>query len=130
MAREKLFTAKQAAEAVIQKTQELLQASQLAKSSSVSKPAPEMEKCGGMTKADVTPPDGVKTQPDPKVTSSETKNGNPAPGAFPQNQEKYGAELKGHLKLAKFVGRMEQKRKAAPAAPTPEAAPKAPVAKE
>jgi hypothetical protein len=107
----------------------------------------EMEKCGEemMEKSDMkaapstdknapsetnqSGPDGVQPTPNP-ASPNDKINGNPAPGAFPQNQVKYAAEggTKGHIKLAKFVGAIEQKRKAkmaAPAAP----APMAPAAK-
>lgn len=56
-----------------------------------------------------TPPDGVR----PNGTPPDNFNGNPAPGAEPKNQ---GENYKGHIKLAKFVGRMDEKRKAKPAA--------------
>lgn len=105
MAKEKLFTAKEAAQAVLAKTQELL-----AKAALVKAPAEK----------DQTGAQGVQPQAAPQNNPAEIKeNGNPAPGALPQNQEKFGAEkkdLKGHLKLAKFVGRMEAKRSAPKAA--------------
>jgi hypothetical protein len=52
---------------------------------------------------DVTPPDHVEKQPAP----AENFNGNPAHGAVPQN---YTEPYKGHIKLAKFLGRVEAKR--------------------
>lgn len=100
MPNEKLFTAKEAAQAVLAKTHELL-----AKAALAGAPA------------DQTPADGVQKDPNP-AAPNDKMNGNPAPGAFPQNQEKFAAEgLKGHLKLAKFVGRMDEKRKAKQVAP-------------
>ena len=64
-----------------------------------------------LTKADETPSDNVEQTPDPRTNPKEiAENGNPAPGALPQNEEKYSAEMKGHIKLAKFVGGMEKKR--------------------
>jgi hypothetical protein len=105
MDHDKKISAREAAVAVLKKAQELLNASKLAK----SLPA----QAAPAAKADVTPADGVQAQGQP----ADNYNGNPAPGANPQN---LGESYKGHLKLAKWVGRMEQKRaskKAAPAAP-------------
>jgi len=99
MPNEKVYTAKQAAEAVLAKASEML-----AKAEMLKHPAAPVEK-------QIAAPEGVKADPNPAAPNDKV-NGNPAPGALPQNQEKYAAEgLKGHLKLAKFVGRMEEKRK-------------------
>jgi hypothetical protein len=83
-------------------------------------PKPKLDKSEALGKAeqDVTPPDAVQKQPAP----AENYNGNPAPGAEPQN---LGETYKGHIKLAKFIGRVEAKRGAKQAAP---AAPEAPAA--
>ena len=65
---------------------------------------------------DQTPPDGVK----PDDQNAVPRNGDPAAGAEPKNQGSnyVGSVSKGHIKLAKFVGAMAEKRKkAAPAAP-------------
>lgn len=72
-------------------------------------PKPDL---GKTEEKDVTPADGVQAQGAP----AENYNGNPAPGATPKN---LGENYKGHLKLAKWVGRMEQKRAAKKAAPAP-----------
>lgn len=167
MANEKLFTAKQAAEAVLAKAADMLakgltghekgihlpsqsEAGTSTTGLSVknkfrdhkegvaeakvghketlkemkSMPKPKLDKSeGGMKAAPATDknapgetaqdtPAGVKASPDPG-RAQPNENGNPAPGALPQNEQKFGAELKGHLKLAKFVGRMEEKRKGA-----------------
>lgn len=64
----------------------------------------------GKSESDVTPPDGTQAQGEP----ASNYNGNPAPGADPVN---LGKPYKGHIKLAKFMGRMEAKRQAKKAAP-------------
>lgn len=106
----KLYTAKQAAQAVLAKASEMLAKAEMPKH--LAAPAEK----------DQTGPQGVKADPNPAAPNDKV-NGNPAPGALPQNHVKFAAEgLKGHLKLAKFVGRMEEKRKSktvtAPAEPT------------
>lgn len=122
MPNEKVYTAKQAAEAVLAKASEMLAKAEMPKH--LAAPAEK----------DQTGPQGVKADPNPAAPNDKV-NGNPAPGALPQNHVKFAAEgLKGHLKLAKFVGRMEEKRKSktvavsavtpsAPAAPASPAAP-------
>lgn len=150
MANEKLYTAKEAAQAVLAKTQELLAKGEwnkihkklegegyskkeadkidgsikakVEKNEDGNHAAPSTDK-GAPAEKDQSGPDGVQKQPDPRTNPKEIQeNGNPAPGALPQNQEKFSAELKGHLKLAKFVGRMEAKRasKNSIAKPAPE----------
>lgn len=138
MANEKLYTAKEAAKAVLAKTQELLAKGEwnkihnklegegyskkeadkidgaikakVEKAEDGNKAAPSTDK-GAPAEKDQSGPDGVQKTPDPRTNPKEIQeNSNPAPGAFPQNHEKFSAELKGHLKLAKFVGRMEAKR--------------------
>lgn len=156
MPNEKLFTAKQAAQAVLAKAADLAKGewnkihaklegegyskkeadkidgaikAKVEKSEGGMKAAPATDK-NAPGETNQSGPDGVKNSPNPARTQP-NENGNPAPGALPQNQEKFGAEgLKGHLKLAKFVGRMEEKRKntTATVAEVPAAAP-APSAK-
>lgn len=111
MPNEKLFTAKEAAQAVLAKAQELLAKSDMMQKQP-SKPEAKPEQ-------DATPANGVKADPNPAAPNDKV-NGNPAPGAYPQNEQKFAAEGKtrGHIKLAKFVGSIEQKRKAK-AAPSP-----------
>lgn len=78
----------------------------------------------GKSEVNTTPPDAVETQ----RTPPDNYNGNPAPGADPKT---LGDGYKGHIKLAKFVGRMEAKRqtrKATNAAPEAPKAPEAPDA--
>lgn len=97
MDQEKKYSAKEAAVAVLKKTEELL-----SKNKELNRSIQEQDRTG---KQD------VQTQPAPNKNPKEIEeNGNPAPGAFPQNEEKYGAEMKGHIKLAKFLGRMEAKK--------------------
>jgi len=175
MAFEKRYTARQVAEAVMAKTQELLTKSELAKKQD------EMEKCGtfskvhaaarkegysensadkiagkakAMEKAEnskkenakpsehgakeqdqqehgkgpkgemnpaqpqVAPKDGTATQPSPGNNPKEQAEGNnelagTTPTQVGQDGKNIpgGDEIKGHLKLAKFIGHMESKRK-------------------
>lgn len=107
MPNEKLFSAKEAAQAVLAKAQEMLKSSSLSKADE-----------GAPAEKDQSGPDGVKADPNPAAPNNKI-NGNPAPGALPQNEVKYAAEAKkGHLALAKFMGRMEHKRsQSKPAAP-------------
>lgn len=126
MEHEKKYTAKQAALAVLKKTEELLKAhkhvgwgklhGKLEREGYSDKSA---DKIAGSIKAKVEKSEehemkekqGVQPQLAPEKNPAENReNGNPAPGALPQNEEKYGAELKGHIKLAKFMGRMEHKK--------------------
>jgi hypothetical protein len=58
----------------------------------------------GKAEQDVTPADGVQKDP----TDVVPRNVNPDPGAAPVN---YTEDYKGHIKLAKFLGHMESKRK-------------------
>lgn len=97
----KKYTAKEAAIAVLKKAEEMLKAHKL---TNLAK-----------SELNATPPDGVQKDPNPAAPDAH-ENGNPAPGAMPQNKQPYAAELKGHLKLAKFMGHIESKRKK-PAAP-------------
>lgn len=103
MAYERKVTAKEAVLAVLKKAQEVLQKSELMKAEPVGELHPKEK--------EAAPSDNVETQPAPNTNPDEVKeNGNPAPGASPQNEDPYAAEIKGHLKLAKFIGRMEHKR--------------------
>lgn len=112
MANEKLFSAQEAALAVLAKAEELLKASDLGKAE------------GAPAEKDQSAPAGVKETLAPNKNPDEIKeNSNPAPGALPQNTDTYGAEMKGHIKLAKFIGHMEGKRKAKAAPAAPAAAP-------
>jgi hypothetical protein len=127
MEHEKKYTAKEAAVAVLKKAEEILKSSSLMKAAT----GPTLGSVIGFPGSPPTAPiaksdNKVQAQPAPNKNPAEiAENSNPAPGASPQNTEKYGAEMKGHLKLAKFIGRMEAKRgaKTAPAAiPAPAAA--------
>lgn len=112
MPNEKLFTAKDAALAVLAKAQEMLAKNDLMQ----KKPSSDQN---APAEQDQSGPAGVKPVTNP-AAPNDNVNGNPAPGALPQNEVKYGAEggKKGHLKLAKFMGRMEHKRSLGkPAAP-------------
>lgn len=159
MPNEKLFTAKEAAKAVLAKAAELakgewekihekleregyskesadkidgaikakVEAKKMHKDEGAMKAAPSTDK-NAPSEKNQSEAEGVKASSNPAAPKA-NENGNPAPGALPQNQEKFGSELKGHLKLAKFVGRMEEKRKnKAAASAAPQAVPAAPTA--
>lgn len=155
MADEKLFSAKDAAVAVLKKAEELLKSSAMNKALNGDIGAKISAGFNGAMAGGTPPPapvsksEGVQKQVAPEDSKEERKEGNnPAPGAFPQNEKKYSAELKkdapavgatlgskigypgapptapiakeegapaeapmkGHIKLAKFMGRMEHKR--------------------
>lgn len=112
MSDEKKYTAKEAAIAVLKKAEELLKKSDLAKASvapaSVQKSEEIPQKAS--QEADVTPPDKIREQPAPENNPAEQKEGNnPEWGTAPG--------IKGHIKLAKFCGHMQSKRKASKPAP-------------
>ena len=91
------ISAKEAAQAVLKKAQELLSASKLAKALPANAAAPGK---------DESLPEGVQATPDPIAE---------APKKDPCN--------KGHLKLAKWCGRMEAKRSAKKVVESPAPAP-------
>lgn len=93
MEQDKKYTAREVAVAVLKKAEEMLKKSELMKKAETPK------------QQDVTPSDNVQKDPAPEDHQS---NGNPAPGAVPQN---HTAPYKGHIKLAKFIGHIESKRK-------------------
>ena len=91
------YSAKQAAIAVLKKAEELYNASTLAKG--------EMKKEMGAPMPPAAPSPAGAAQPMQKMGMSEAPEGAP--------MEKMGmseAPMKGHIKLAKFVGRMEHKK--------------------
>ncbi len=138
----KKYTPQEAAMAVLKKAHEMLNQSPLAKGEwtkihnklekegyskksadkidgAIKAKMNKNEDCGNaMVKAEV----GAMVKPaapkemagEVKQLQAETENLS-TPGHLPQNQEKYASELRGHLKLAKFLGAMEQKRKSKPA---------------
>jgi hypothetical protein len=115
MAHEKLFTAKQAAEAVLKKTHELLAKAE----PSWKKPEKSAEQPadGKAPKGEIHPKEPVQgASDDVRQTTPPSQNpkeeagaegNNPGPGANPRNE---GEPYKGHIKLAKFIGHMESKR--------------------
>lgn len=112
MAQEKLYTARQAADAVLKKTQELLAKSELFKSE--KKPVGEILP----KEKEQAPSDDVRSQAAPEKNPKEQAEGNnELAGTTPtqvgaDGKNKPGdAEMMGHLKLAKFIGHMESKRK-------------------
>jgi hypothetical protein len=135
MAFEKRYTARQVVEAVLAKTHELLQKSEFAKAENPKKenakpsehnakdadqhaqgkaPAGEMKPA----EKEAAPKDGVAAQPAPGNNPKEQAEGNnelagTTPTQVGQDGKNVpgGAEIKGHLKLAKFCGYMEAKRK-------------------
>jgi len=110
MSDEKKYSAQEAAAAVLKKAEEMLKSSKLFKKeddATVQK-SEEIPKTAAAT-PEVAPPDSVQHQPAPENNPDEKKEGNnPAWGTDPG--------IKGHVKLAKFCGHMEAKRKK-PAAP-------------
>lgn len=143
MAFEKRYTAKQAAEAVLAKTRELLHKHETMEkaenpkkenakpseheSKDASQPATGKAPKGEMKPAEkeAAPQDGTATQPAPGNNPKEQAEGNnelagTTPTQVGQDGKNVpgGDEIKGHLKLAKFIGYMEAKRKMrAPAMP-------------
>lgn len=101
MANEKKYSAQEAGRAVLAKVEEMLKA----------------HKVSTLAKSAVNPPEGVQGTPDPVAhpPAEQRAGGNPEPGVNPPPTVKAG--LKGPLKLAKFIGRMEEKRKNKVAAP-------------
>ena len=133
MAHEKRYTAKEAALAVLKKTQELLAKSELAKAEPAwKKPEAEGDQnaenqhANGKAPAGEIHPkeqvqgasDDVRTQKSPEANPAEQKEGNnelagTTPTQVGQDGKNLpgGDEIGGHLKLAKFIGHMESKRK-------------------
>lgn len=139
MAFERQFTAKEAALAVLKKTQELLEKSEFTKSEKLKKDggqtlggaigfpgSPPTVNKSEQPKGEIHPKEHVEGEPTNKV------QGRPAPEKNPHEQKEGNNELagttptqvgqdgknvpgfdemlSGHLKLAKFIGRMEHKR--------------------
>lgn len=133
MAHEKQYTPKQAAFAVLEKVGELLKKSELLKAEALEKAEPSWKKPeqnadqhveGKEPKGEIHPKETeqapsahVETQQDPQHNPKEQAEGNnELAGTTPtqvgqdgKNKPGYD-EMKGHLKLAKFIGRMEHKR--------------------
>lgn len=123
MANEKLYTAKQAALAVLKKTHELLTKAEPA----WKKPEADADQHaeGRAPKGEIhpkekeqAPSDEVRSQKDPQHNPDEQKEGNnELAGTTPTQVGQDGKNLPGfdeiasHLKLAKFIGHMEAKRK-------------------
>lgn len=134
MEHEKKYTAKQAALAVLQKTQELLTKSELLKAeqSPAKKPQVDADQNAENQHAQGKAPSGeihpkehvegasddVRSQQAPEKNPHEQKEGNnelagTTPTQVGQDGKNMpgGDEIGGHLKLAKFIGHMEAKRK-------------------
>lgn len=111
---EKQYTAKQAALAVLSKAQEILKGSNvLAKAEEEHKePKGEIHPTEHVEGEGDHPAERVEEQAAPETNPKEEAEGNNnVPGGDPQDgKEIEEGELKGHLKLAKFLGRMEHKR--------------------
>lgn len=111
MANEKLFTARQAAQAVLEKTRELLKKSDLLKAEPVGEIHPKEK--------EQAPSDDVRAQKAPEANPKEQAEGNnELAGTTPTQVGQDGKNVpgfdemhSGHLKLAKFIGHMEAKRK-------------------
>jgi hypothetical protein len=98
MSDEKKYSAQEAATAVLKKAEEMLKSSKLFKSGEIPHTA--------AATPEEAPADGVKAEPN--APAEVPRNGNPEWGTDPA--------IKGHVKLAKFCGMVESKRKK-PAAP-------------
>lgn len=120
MEHEKKYTAKEAALAVLKKTQELLTKSELLKAEQLPAKKPEVDADqnaenqhaqGKAPSGEIHPKehvegasDDVRSQQAPEANPDEQKEGNnPEWGSDPATH--------GHIKLAKFIGHMEAKRK-------------------
>lgn len=136
MAFEKRYTAKQAAEAVLKVAQGVLAKSELLKAENSgkenAKPSEHDSKdadqkaqgkapTGEMKPAqkEAAPSDEIQSQKAPEANPAEAKEGNnelagTTPTQVGQDGKNVpgGDEIKGHLKLAKFIGYMEARRKA------------------
>lgn len=98
MSEEKKYSARDAATAVLKKAEEMLKAHALKKSEQIPQQASDEK--------DVTPADGV--QAEPAAPEAVPRNENPDWGTAPGG-------VKGHVKLAKFCGHMQSKRKSSQA---------------
>ena len=117
MDHDKKISDKDAAKAVLAKVSELLGASKLAKSLPAQAAAPGKD-------------ESLPEETRPAAPDQDNRNGNPPAGAPRSN---LGGAYKGHIKLAKFMGRMEAKRASKSAQPVQQApggAPDAPAAPE
>lgn len=94
MSDEKKYSAQEAAAAVLKKAEEMLKSSKLFKKNE------EIPKTAAAT-PEAAPADGV--QAEPNAPADVPRNGNPEWGTDPA--------IKGHVKLAKFAGHIEAKRK-------------------
>lgn len=105
MADEKKYSAQEAAFAVLKKTEEMLKNSALMKSGNAhaeGKPDAHVPKDNSEFKP-ATPPDGTQTQASPEANPKEQAEGNNADwGTSPQ--------VKGHIKLAHFMGHAGAKK--------------------
>jgi hypothetical protein len=129
MAHEKQYTAKQAALAVLEKVSEVLKKSESFKKAEMPWKKPEKDADqhaeGKAPKGEIhpkekeqAPSDDVRTQESPEKNPAEQKEGNnELAGTTPTQVGQDGKnipgfdEIRGHLKLAKFIGHMEAKRK-------------------
>jgi len=109
MSNEKQYTAKQAAFAVLEKVGELLKKSELSKTEQPGKIQPKQK--------EQAPSDDVRTQTAPQDNPKEQAEGNnmlagTTPTQVGPDQKNVPGfdEMRGHIKLAKFLGHMEHKR--------------------
>jgi len=129
MANQKLYTAKQAAEAVLKKTLELLHKSEIVKAEQMPWKKPEADASqpakGKAPKGEIQPKekeqgssDDVRSQKAPDNNPDEQAEGNnELAGTTPTQVGQDGknisgfSEMRSDLKLAKFIGHMHSKRK-------------------
>lgn len=94
MEQNKKYSAKEAALAVLRKAEELLKKSEVMKKAEAQ---PDASK------------NSIEEQPAPSKNPDEQKEGNnQGPGVIPHNE---GENYKGYIKLARFMGHIDSKRK-------------------
>lgn len=121
MADEKKYSAREAAFAVLKKTQEMLSKSAVLKK---AEPAGEIHPKEKVQGEPVNPGERIESQQAPDKNPKEQAEGNNMPaGTTPTQVGQDGKnkpgfdEMRSDLKLAKFIGHMESKRKSKTPAP-------------
>lgn len=121
MADEKKYSAREAAMAVLKKTQEMLSKSAVLKK---AEPAGEIHPKEKVQGEPANPGERIESQPAPDKNPKEQAEGNNMPaGTTPTQVGQDGKnkpgfdEMRSDLKLAKFIGHMESKRKSKAPAP-------------
>lgn len=118
----KKYTAQEAAIAVLKKAGEMLKKFEATKTAPIQKS--EQIPAKASEEKDATPSDNVETQVAPEKNPKEQAEGNnELAGTTPtqvgqdgKNVPGHAEIISGHIKLAKFIGRMHAKRKTPPGA--------------